>query len=691
MAETQAAGHGYAGGEPVSKGAKKQSLPFSLQNRQSGCSDHVFARGLKVAAETALVDKEEYADRKFHIPPMTRSTFLMVFSPNGKLVASTHGDHIIYVSEVATGRCVRQLSGHPRTPWCLAFHPSNNDLLASGCLGGEVRVWDLCGASEVWCSGGQTVIASIAFHPTSDCLLVIATHNELLFWDWSRKTPFMKISTKHEKERVRYVTFDSTGHFLITGIANRLLYSASVVEAHTVSDDSEPGEVSSVRPRENTSRVPPSGGAAEPERRTITSAASRPPQQPDNQSNGEIEPPERLPSYLLTSQRPPNPLLRYNAVPTTSATASTSTSNSPGDSSSSTSSPSSSPWSLAYAIMGGNAGTQERVRLSLPARRSSTTPQSRRRIPVSSSFLSRNEASRTLTTQQNRRLFVREFANQLFSMFASYVHEMSSDSENDAVEPEAPAVPAPQAVRSRSGGVPSLTERYRRFRPLRVGRWNSNIITQSNLIIHSPNEAASGSRQPTPGERGYIFANIHVNHRIQCWTFNVLDFPPDISDSLKNIVVPKCKINNDSSVSISSCSQLLAAIIPECHSHDVKINVYSLGKESLGHLLFTHSLARNVVSISFSPSTQFLLVGFAANRLLAFRRERYPMAQIFRVPPNDNPYYNAKPSSLESLKYLMQHSDASCTYRGINCMRWAPISGQGMMYGTNTGELGILY
>ena len=83
--------------------------------------------------------------------------------------------------QVRTGECVRVLRGHPRTPWCVAFHPSRPGLLASGCLGGHVRVWDLHGGSEVWRNEG--VIASLAFHPT-DRLLVVAAFDDLLFWDW---------------------------------------------------------------------------------------------------------------------------------------------------------------------------------------------------------------------------------------------------------------------------------------------------------------------------------------------------------------------------------------------------------------------------------------------------------------------------------------------------------------------------
>lgn len=60
------------------------------------------------------------------------------------MVASTHGNHNVYITEMSTGRNIKTLSGHPRTPWCIAFHPSSSQILASGCLGGQVRVWDLC-------------------------------------------------------------------------------------------------------------------------------------------------------------------------------------------------------------------------------------------------------------------------------------------------------------------------------------------------------------------------------------------------------------------------------------------------------------------------------------------------------------------------------------------------------------------
>lgn len=77
------------------------------------------------------------------VVPTSRAKFLIVFSPDGTKLASTNGNHNVYVIDVATKKIIRTLKGHKRTPWTVAFHPSNNNILASGCLSGEVRVWNL--------------------------------------------------------------------------------------------------------------------------------------------------------------------------------------------------------------------------------------------------------------------------------------------------------------------------------------------------------------------------------------------------------------------------------------------------------------------------------------------------------------------------------------------------------------------
>ncbi|XP_069354190.1 serine-rich adhesin for platelets-like isoform X2 [Maniola hyperantus] len=213
---------------------------------------------LENVAEDILVQKQ-LKIRCCELPGYPRSTFLMVFSPDGTKVASTHGNHNVYVSELASGKHVRILKGHPRTPWCIAFHPSHPQLIGSGCLGGQVRVWDISsGGSEVWNVSKETVIASIAFHPREQ-LLVIATYNELYFWDWSQPAPFTKVSTNNVNEKVRYVAFDSLGYKLITGISLRPMpggISNSVLQHNPTSN---PTNTSSTARREDSDDNPGNG------------------------------------------------------------------------------------------------------------------------------------------------------------------------------------------------------------------------------------------------------------------------------------------------------------------------------------------------------------------------------------------------------------------------------------------------
>uniref|UniRef100_A0A8C1Q646 Autophagy/beclin-1 regulator 1a n=1 Tax=Cyprinus carpio TaxID=7962 RepID=A0A8C1Q646_CYPCA len=161
----------------------------------------------------------KWQSQKVELPDSPRSTFLLAFSPDRSLMASTHVNHNIYITEVKTGKCVHSLVGHRRTPWCLTFHPSIPGLIASGCLDGEVRIWDLHGGSESWLTESNSAIASLAFHPTAQ-LLLIASNNELHLWDWSRKEPFTVVKTASETERVRLVRFDPLGHYILTAIVN---------------------------------------------------------------------------------------------------------------------------------------------------------------------------------------------------------------------------------------------------------------------------------------------------------------------------------------------------------------------------------------------------------------------------------------------------------------------------------------
>lgn len=112
-----------------------------IRDRQIGFNKRV-RRQMELLCEDR-VSKHKLEELHCSLPSSMKSTFIMTFSPNGRRVASTHGDHRIYICDLTTGKFLYTLEGHSKTPWCLAWHPSNEEILASGCLAGEVRVWDL--------------------------------------------------------------------------------------------------------------------------------------------------------------------------------------------------------------------------------------------------------------------------------------------------------------------------------------------------------------------------------------------------------------------------------------------------------------------------------------------------------------------------------------------------------------------
>lgn len=155
--------------------------------------------------------------------PPPRSTIAAAFSPDGKTLASTHGDHTVKIIDCHTGKCLKVLSGHRRTPWVVRYHPLHSDILASGSLDHEVRLWD---ANTSDCIGSQDFhrpIASIAFHGRGE-ILAVASGHKLYIWNYNKRddSSFPAIILKTRRS-LRAVHFHPHGApYLLTAEVNNI-------------------------------------------------------------------------------------------------------------------------------------------------------------------------------------------------------------------------------------------------------------------------------------------------------------------------------------------------------------------------------------------------------------------------------------------------------------------------------------
>lgn len=139
--------------------------------------------------------------------PPPRSTIAAAFSPDGKSLASTHGDHTVKITDSQTGRCLKVFSGHRRTPWVVRFHPLHCDIIASGSLDHEVRLWDANTGECIHSRDFYRPIASLAFHAQGD-IIAVASGHKLHVWHYNRRgdmsSPAVVLRTRRSLRAVHF-------------------------------------------------------------------------------------------------------------------------------------------------------------------------------------------------------------------------------------------------------------------------------------------------------------------------------------------------------------------------------------------------------------------------------------------------------------------------------------------------------
>mmetsp|Transcript_7378 Transcript_7378/g.18098 ORF Transcript_7378/g.18098 Transcript_7378/m.18098 type:complete len:263 (-) Transcript_7378:2159-2947(-) len=154
-------------------------------NRDDDANERPATAGTADTGTSASIPTFRHNGLNLPITQRAISTISIAFSHDKTVMASTHGDHTIKITCTKTGRLLQALVGHPRTPWTVKFHPKSSSILASGCLGHQVRLWDWTEPEkERQCLSYirlEFAIISLSFHPSGKCL-AIANGTRLHFW-----------------------------------------------------------------------------------------------------------------------------------------------------------------------------------------------------------------------------------------------------------------------------------------------------------------------------------------------------------------------------------------------------------------------------------------------------------------------------------------------------------------------------
>ncbi|MEE1829421.1 hypothetical protein PUT24_00725 [Streptomyces sp. SP17KL33] len=140
----------------------------------------------------------------------------VVFSPDGRTLATTSIDATMRLWDVATGKPRTNLIEHPDGVWSAAFSPDGRTLATTSETGNTVRLWDVAtGKMRTSLTGGHTdVVESVAFSPDGRTVATASSDTTARLWDVA--TGKTRATLTGHTHRVLSVAFSPDGRTVAT-------------------------------------------------------------------------------------------------------------------------------------------------------------------------------------------------------------------------------------------------------------------------------------------------------------------------------------------------------------------------------------------------------------------------------------------------------------------------------------------
>jgi WD40 repeat protein len=144
-----------------------------------------------------------------------RGAFLLLFSPDGKTLASNFGDNKVHLWDLHNSKVFRSLTGHGAEILQFTFNPDGK-MLASTSFDKSIRFWDVRSGKQLAVITEQDVLFfSLAFSPDGKMLASSTVDKNIQLWDLQG---FKKVNTlKGHDEMVLSLSFSPDGKILASG------------------------------------------------------------------------------------------------------------------------------------------------------------------------------------------------------------------------------------------------------------------------------------------------------------------------------------------------------------------------------------------------------------------------------------------------------------------------------------------